>query len=200
MVPFQVPGVCIVMTKNKKTVIDESFGFANVMQNQAASTRNYHRIASISKTFTRAAIMRLVEKRLLSLESKVFSEVLEGLFDYSVCPGSELITVDHLLNHMCGVWPTTTRAEDPVFNRNHLTYQQLIQQVLLETTFTKESPPGSSYVYSNFGYLLLGRIIEQVTGHTYLGFLKDQFQINVQVGGSSQNQLRSNESYYYSRD
>jgi len=56
MVPFQIPGVCLVFTKNNKVVIDEAFGFANVRLKIKASTDNLHRIASVSKVFTYAAI------------------------------------------------------------------------------------------------------------------------------------------------
>lgn len=54
--------------------------------------------------------MNLIDKKLISLDQKVFPHIL----DFHV-PGSELITVEHLLNHTVGCWPTTTRKEDPIF-------------------------------------------------------------------------------------
>jgi CubicO group peptidase (beta-lactamase class C family) len=56
MVPFQIPGVCLVVTKNNQKIIDQAFGFANVRLNVVASTNFLHRIASVSKVFTHSAI------------------------------------------------------------------------------------------------------------------------------------------------
>ena len=52
MVPYQIPGVCLVVSRSNQILINKAFGFANVKSNIKASTQNYHRIASISKTFT----------------------------------------------------------------------------------------------------------------------------------------------------
>lgn len=168
MIPFQIPGVTLVLTKHGLPVIDQAFGFANVRQSIPASTDCLHRIASISKVFTRAAIMRLVYWRKLSLQTKVFPEVFGDLYDFACSPCSELITIDHLLNHMVGQWPTTTRSIDPIFKSSkELTFRQLIQSVLKETKIDPDSF-GQNYLYSNFGYFVLGRVIENLTGKSYL--------------------------------
>lgn len=142
--------------------------------------------------------MRLCHRKQLSLQTKVFPEIFEDFYDYSVCPGSELITVEHLLDHTTGCWPTTTRAEDPVFNQIGLPHSKLIQHVLNETKVIKE--PGTNFVYSNFGYLLLGRIIEFISGKSYIDFIRDMYKTEILVAGSTQSQLHQNESHYYSRD
>ena len=113
----------------------------------------------------------------------MFPEIFGGLFDYSVCPGAELITVEHLLSHTTGCWPTTTREEDPVFSKQTLSTPKLIQHVLNETKLTQ--PPGSTFLYSNFGYLLLGRIIEIVSGRSYLRYIRECFKTDVQIAGKS---------------
>lgn len=60
MIPYQIPGVTLVLTKDGVPVIDQAFGYANLAQNRPASTSHYTRIASISKVFTRQAILFLV--------------------------------------------------------------------------------------------------------------------------------------------
>jgi CubicO group peptidase (beta-lactamase class C family) len=67
--------------------------------------------------------------------------------------------------------------------------------VLLETKLPDDI--GANYVYSNFGYLLLGRVVEQVTQMSYIDFLRSEFNIDVHVAGSTAEELRNNESYYY---
>lgn len=59
---------------------------------------------------------------------------------------------------------------------------------------------GSNYVYSNFGYYLLGRIIEEVSQKSYLTFLQETFELDVKIGGSTIDKLQHNETFYYSRD
>ena len=82
-----------------------------------ASTDKLHRIASISKVFTRVAIERLIEQGHLSLDQKVFPDIFGNYFNYKMCSGSEEITLEHLLKHKVGAWPTTTREQDPMFTR-----------------------------------------------------------------------------------
>lgn len=111
------------------------------------------------------------------MNTKVFPEIFDRDINYSICQNSEKITIEHLLNHMVGAWPTTTRSEDPMFSREQLSHKLLIQSVLYETKLEEEV--GKTYTYSNFGYCLLGRVIEKVTGKTYIDFLRDTFQVDV---------------------
>lgn len=59
---------------------------------------------------------------------------------------------------------------------------------------------GNTYLYSNFGYCLLGRIIEKVSGLSYLNFLRQTFNVDVLVAQPTQDKLLPNETNYYSRD
>lgn len=70
--------------------------------------------------------MQLIKIGRLELNSKVFPDVFDSLYNYQVCAGSELITIEHLLNHTVGLWPTTTRSGDPMFNKKDLSLKQLI--------------------------------------------------------------------------
>jgi CubicO group peptidase (beta-lactamase class C family) len=105
------------MSYQGEVLVDQSFGLANTRLQQPCKTTNYHRIASISKTFTKAAILGLIEQGKLKLETKVMPEIFEGKFNYSICKNAELITIEHLLYHKVGSWPTTTRDADPMFKR-----------------------------------------------------------------------------------
>lgn len=117
MIPFQIPGVLVVLSKDGEVIVNEAFGFSNVRQQVPACSNKYHRIASISKVFTKYAILRQVEQKKLSLQDRVFEDVFGDLFNCKLSSGSELITVDHLINHMVGAWSTKTRSEDPIPNK-----------------------------------------------------------------------------------
>lgn len=57
--------------------------------------------------------------------------------------------------------------------------------------------PGSEYVYSNFGYCLLGRVIERVTGLSYIDFVRQAFKVDCELAGNTFDLLKSNENTYY---
>jgi CubicO group peptidase (beta-lactamase class C family) len=124
MISYQIPGVTLVLTKDGVPILDQAFGFANLALNIPASTSFYTRIASISKVFTKQAILSLVRQGKIALETEVFTEIFNGVFN--VPKEAERITVEMLLNHTVGCWPTLTRSEDPMFMNFKLTFRQLI--------------------------------------------------------------------------
>jgi CubicO group peptidase (beta-lactamase class C family) len=123
------------------------------------------RIASISKPFTSVAIMRMVERGRLRLDAKVFGP--QGvLSDYEIPATNrmvEAISVDHLLTHTSGGWPNDNR--DPMFRNPHMDHRQLIAWTLQNQA--PDHPPGVHYAYSNFGYCVLGRVIERISTQPY---------------------------------
>ncbi len=106
--------------------------------------------------------------------------------DYPTAPvGVNDITVRHLLHHTVGVWGND--GNDPMFKQSTYTHSQLIK-------WTLENYPATSgrgtYSYSNFGYCLLGRIIEKLSGKSYEQFIKDEVLTpsgitTMQIGGST---------------
>lgn len=135
-------------------------------------------------------------------DTKVFPEIFDALYKYETIPGSEQITIDHLMNHTVGLWPTTTRTEDPMMNRKELNFRQLITAVMNESKIDAEKlgDKESNYLYSNFGYCLLGRVIEHVTGMNYLKYIQQTFNVDVLLAGATTDKLLPNESHYYSKD
>jgi CubicO group peptidase (beta-lactamase class C family) len=83
-------------------------------------------------------------------------------------PHIEDITVGHLLTHICGGWPND--ATDPMISNSQMSHQQLIAWTLANRPLN--NPPGGAYAYSNFGYCLLGRIIEKVTRQSYADYVR----------------------------
>jgi len=164
MTKYNVPGLSLAITRNEALVYAKAYGKAD--DTRAASTSDLFRIASLSKQITSVAIMRLVDEGRLSLGQKVFGTgailgTTYGTLPYG--PGITDITVDELLHHTGGGWPND--ATDPMFTNPAMSISQLISWTLdnrpLATT------PGTTYAYSNFGYAVLGRVIERITGMSY---------------------------------
>lgn len=171
---FRVPGFSVAISRNGQFVYDRGFGIADRQDSIQLTTSNIFRIASLSKPITAVAIFTLVEKGRLHLEDKVFGP--SGILATKYGKGTEKqyvsdITVDHLLTHTAGGWPND--STDPMFQHDSWDQTKLISWTLENLPLTY--PPGQHWAYSNFGYCLLGRVIEQISGQSY----NDYVQVNV---------------------
>jgi CubicO group peptidase (beta-lactamase class C family) len=143
------------------------------------------RIASISKPITASAIMLLVERGRLNLDDRIWGEggVLTRPYPaFDIVPHLDwvkAITVDHLLTHTCGGW--TNDGDDPMFGNRRWDLSMVIVRAL--NTQPLRNKPGSQYAYSNFGYCLLGRAIEEASGKPYADFVLSEILGPTGAGG-----------------
>jgi hypothetical protein len=117
----------------------------------------------VSKPITSAAIFGLIEKGRLRSEDRVFGRYGILGTKYGSPPyghGVEQITIDQLLTHTSGGWSNLTN--DPMVLNIGLDQAELISWALDNQPLS--NPPGKVFAYSNFGYCILGRVIEKVTG------------------------------------
>jgi CubicO group peptidase (beta-lactamase class C family) len=163
MAAYQIPGLSLAFAHRGKLAYRAAFGLADREAKEPLTPAHRFRIASVSKPISSAAIYRLVEQGKLGLQDKVFGD--KGLLPtYQVAdPGVLKITLHHLLTHTCGGWGNSNN--DPMFKHPAMNHRELIEWTLKHLPLEKE--PGQAYAYSNFGYCLLGRVIEAVTGETY---------------------------------
>ncbi|WP_234571487.1 serine hydrolase domain-containing protein [Rhodohalobacter sp. 614A] len=201
MSQYSVPGLSVAITKDGNLVYAKSYGHADAENNVEVSNSSLFRIASVSKPITGVAIMKLAEDGLLSLDDKVFGEgALLGTEYGAKAYSANLknITVNHLLHHTAGGW--VNDETDPMFQNLEMNNHELISWVL--DNYTLSNAPGTAYAYSNFGYSLLGRIIEEVTGQSYENYVINEILgpmgINtMQIGGNTAGERISNEVKYY---
>lgn len=166
MAEHEVPGLSVAIAKDDRIVFAKGFGLADREASEPVTERSRFRIASITKPITAVAVLRLVEEGALRLSDTVFGE--GGLLGatYGTQPYKEhieAITVENLLNHTSGGW--LNDADDPMFQHPEMDHAQLIAWTLDNQSLGHV--PGEHYAYSNFGYCLLGRILEQLTGERY---------------------------------
>lgn len=200
---YGMPGASIAIVRNGKLVYLNSFGYADIEGNELATNESLWRIASNSKPITVVAILKLVQDGLLSLDQKVFGD--DGILgnDYGeVPPGSnkDLITVRHLMEHESG-WTNT--PYDPMFSPVGVTQSQIIQGVLANWDLTHY--PGEAYYYLNFGYCILGRVIEKVSHMTYENYVKSDILspmgiTEMKIGGNTLAERFNNEVKYYQNE
>ncbi|PSR56226.1 hypothetical protein AHMF7605_23335 [Adhaeribacter arboris] len=200
MQQYQVPGLSVAIVKNEKLVFAKGYGYANKETLQPVGTESIFRIASISKPITAVAILKLVQDGKLNLSDKVFGAAGVLKNDYGSVPmGSNLeaITVKNLLEHKSG-W--TNQPTDPMTANLNFSQQEVITDMVQNRPLSYS--PGSTYYYSNFGYCVLGRIIEKVTGKSYSSYIQTAILqplgiIDMRMANNSQAQSALNEVTYY---
>ncbi|MEO7678839.1 MAG: serine hydrolase domain-containing protein, partial [Verrucomicrobiota bacterium] len=177
----KIPGGALAIVKNWRLVYARGYGWANRDKEQPAKAESLFRIASISKPITAVAIFKLIEQGKIHLEDRAFEIItLNPLLAGDEKPDARLqqITINHLLHHTGG-WDRD-KSYDPMFRCKIIAQAASIPQPPDPATIIRymlgqplDFDPGTRYAYSNFGYCVLGRIIEKVTGQSYEAFVKE---------------------------
>ena len=177
---WAIPGGAVGIVKDGRLVYARGFGYADAETKQAAAPDALFRIASLSKPITAAAVLRLVEQGRLSLDAPAFALLPEitPLAGATVDPRLARITVRHLLAH-AGGWDRDATF-DPMFRSSQVataTGTPVPASATAVIRYMLGQPlsfdPGTRYAYSNFGYAVLGRIIEKVSGQSYEQYVRD---------------------------
>jgi CubicO group peptidase (beta-lactamase class C family) len=190
---YDIPGASIALAKDGKIVYMRAFGYADLHRTELTQPSHLFRIASLSKQITSIAIMKMMEDGLLGMNDHVFG--LHGLLqNHPVLRRANItderiydITVQQLLEHSAG-WDRETKCNpNPTIPYSYFVNNcDPINMPLRVSMFTQtpnpiskhamakfilekglDYTPGTKYSYSNMGYLLLGEIIEQLSGLEY---------------------------------
>jgi CubicO group peptidase (beta-lactamase class C family) len=196
------PGAAIAITKNGRLVYAAGFGQANQETGEEAGPTSLFRIASVSKPFTSVAVMKLVEAGKLKLDDKVFGPGSLLGAQFPTPAGNkkiEQITVRYLLEHVSGL---SNDNGDPMFMNLGMTHAQLISWMLNDPGHVMSRNANTQFEYLNFGYCLLGRIIEKVTGKSYEQAVRESVLnpsgiTNMAIGANSEAQHKPREVKYY---
>ncbi|MEP3575584.1 MAG: serine hydrolase domain-containing protein, partial [Ekhidna sp.] len=177
-------------------------GLADVENNVPVNNESLFRIASISKVLTVLGVLKLIENDQLTFSDKVFGN--EGIleYDFGTPPypqNMEEITVLHLLEHKSG-WKNT--PYDPVFRNEEFTQTEMINEVIDNRP---NSEPGGDSYYLNFGYILLGRVIEKVSGLDYESYINQKILNpigidDMAIASNSIEEKAPNEVIYYPQE
>lgn len=177
---YQIAGGAIAVARNGRLAFARGYGYANKATGDLVQPGSRFRIASLSKPITSAAVLLLVQQGKLSLDQRVFD-----LLSYQPLPGESVdprlatITIRNLLEHSGG-WNRDTTF-DPMFlpvaiaaatgTSAPATTDSIIRFMMGKPL---QFNPGSDYNYSNFGYALLGRVVETITGQPYEKFVREE--------------------------
>ena len=158
----QQPGLTIAVAHRGETLIERAYGVANLDSNEKLTPRHRFRIASHSKSFTAAGLLKLRERRKLRLDDAV-GQYVRGLH-----PKVAETTIAQLLSHSAGLTRDGVDSGQFTDSRPYLNTQELLAEL-------KRPPaiePNTRFKYSNHGFGLLGLVIEAITGEPYSAWIK----------------------------
>jgi CubicO group peptidase (beta-lactamase class C family) len=207
-----VPGVGVAVARNEKLVYARGFGHSDIENKKPVEPGMLFRLASVSKPITAVGVMQLVERGKVKLDDPVFRHMKLEAF---LAPKAKLdkrwekITVGHCLHHTGG-WDRDKKGGfDPigipwdimnVMKLNHAPTPSDIVRYMMGKPL--DFDPGEKMVYSNLGYLVLGRIIEEVTGQKYEPWIKKSVlapvkAVDMHLGKALPENRHKNEVHYY---
>ncbi len=165
MYPDNAPGVSVILAKGDDILYRQGHGIANMEHDIAISPEMVFRLGSLTKQITAAGIMLLKEEGKLEVDDSI------NRFFPDYPTHGYTITLRHLMTHTSGIIDFLAVPEFSEIEKEDMTVLELID-------FFKNQPmnfaPGSAYSYSNSGYVMLGAVIEQITGQSYEAFIQER--------------------------
>ena len=186
------PGVAALVYKDGEVLYRKAFGMANLELGIPMTPDNVFEIGSITKQFTAVSILLLMEKGKLGLED----EITKYLPEYPT--HGKTITVHHLLNHTSGIKSYTNMKSFMALARQDMSPTEIIDHFKNEPM---EFDPGEKWNYNNSGYIILGHIIEKISGKPYAEFITENIFQPLKMENSyygSQSKLIKNRASGYS--
>jgi CubicO group peptidase (beta-lactamase class C family) len=159
------PGAVIILVRDGQVLYRGGVGLANLEHEIPMEADMAFRLASLTKPFTASAILLLEERGQLALTDPI----TRFLPDFPM--GETTITLEHLLTHTSGIQNYTQLAEWWAVHRQDLNPSELID---LFQSHPKVFTPGTHWIYNNSGYVLLGAVIEEISGQSYGEFIEQQ--------------------------
>jgi CubicO group peptidase (beta-lactamase class C family) len=200
MTKYKAPGLSVAISHQGQIVYRMGFGMADQAAGEKVTPDNLFRIGSITKPITSVAIFTLIEKGRLKLSDFIFGSGAVHGFDFGSSYPDRVrkITLEHLLTHTCGGWEN--ERNDPMFLNPAMSAKALIRWTLENQPLNYA--PGTRYAYSNFGYCILGRVIEKISGKSYSEFVEQEVFArcgidDMRIGGNTLLDTAPGEVVYY---
>ncbi|WP_312108478.1 serine hydrolase domain-containing protein [Brevibacillus reuszeri] len=160
----KIPGIAIAVAQNGNVLYERGFGYADLHTKEPINPDTVFGCASVTKSFTVMAMLKLAEEGRLKLDDPVHLHLPE--FELCGLKASDSVTIQHLMSHTTGLPPLPRRTEINRLN-DHLMYIASEEYELL-------GEPGEYFSYCNDAFLLQGAIIERLTNRLYRRFVTEK--------------------------
>ena len=165
----------VLVARDNQIILSEGYGFSNRDQNIPNTSHTRFRICSITKQFTAMGILILQDQGKLSVDTRICDFLPQ-------CPTAwRAITVHHLLTHTSGI-PDFTDLPD--YESTKSLPSSPLQTIARFQDMPLQFEPGDRWSYSNSGYIILGYLIEQVSGQPYDDFIQGNIFSPLQMNDS----------------
>ncbi|MDQ3020739.1 MAG: serine hydrolase [Bacteroidota bacterium] len=167
----------VLVAENGKIILEKGYGYADIEWKIPNSPETKFRLASVTKQFTAMLTMQLVEQGKIKLDGKI-----TDYLSYYPNNDGKKVTIHNLLSHTSGI-PNMTEDPDVMRKniRNHFEVKELVVNFCSKDV---EFEPGTKWRYNNSGYVILGAIIEEVTGKKYEDVLNENILIPLDMTNS----------------
>ena len=182
----------LALMKDSKLVFRQGYGWRDTHFNSVIHPDNLFRLASVSKTLTASCIYKLVAAGKITTSTKIYDYL--GIAPWGGTLGDSRITnitVQHLLDHSGGWNQYTSPIGDPMFRTVQVSTNLGLNYPagptnVMSWVFSKplDFAPGTTNVYCNLGYSILGRVIEKASGKSYLDFVQQDLLANAGLTNS----------------
>lgn len=159
------PGGAIIAVRNGEVLVAEGFGSADLEWQEPMSADTALRIGSLTKSFTAIVVLRMAERSEVSLDRSV------GDYVSDLPPQFAAPTIRQLLSHTSGLPDHFYNPQISAIARNPTTARQIIE-IMAQTQ--PLAAPGETWSYGNFNYVLLGLLIEQISGRPYADVIRTE--------------------------
>ena len=156
----------VLVVEAGETIYERAVGYANCDWGIPNTMDTRFRIASLTKAFTKVLLLQLVEEGRVDLSGTI-ADYLPGYTG----PGADRITVQQLFDHRSGIVGESAVEDLDRIERDHFTRSQMLDLI---AGYELAAAPGQRWIYSNFGYYVLGAIIEAASGKTYGELLQER--------------------------
>jgi D-alanyl-D-alanine carboxypeptidase len=154
----------VLLAKDGKPIFEQAYGYADRVGNIPNSLATKFRIGSMNKMFTGVAVLQLVQAGRINLDDPLG----KYLADYPNRDVANEVTIEQLLTHTGG----TGDFFGPQFDAHRLQLRTLDDYVQLFGNRGPAFKPGSRFEYSNYGYILLGAVVQRVSGQSYYDYVR----------------------------
>jgi len=180
LVANQEPGAAVLVVKDGRPVFEHGYGVTDLRTRRPVDTRTNFRLASVTKQFTAAAVMLLVRDGNLRYDDSL-TDIFPGFPEYG-----RAIAIRHLLNHTSGLpdYEDLMPPPDPALPVEQVQIHDSEVLELLKGQKAGKFEPGTRWAYSNSGYVLLGLVVERVSGRPFAEFLRNRIFVPLKMAGT----------------
>jgi len=173
----RLPGAVVLVARHGETVFRKAYGWADIDRRQPMEAAVSMPIGSVTKQFTAAAIMMLAEEGKLFLTDSVAQHLPE------FAPQLRDVSIEQLLTHTSGVPDYTRQWRFLLLDRgDEISLPDLLGRIKGKSL---DFAPGTRFEYSNSNYVLLGAIIEKVSGQPYGKFMEERIFVPLGLGNTA---------------